>query len=138
MTSVAKHQGPIILFDGVCNLCTGVVQFVIKRDSKHKFCFAPLQSQVAANLLNLKPNDDIPLGSMLLIENNHIYRKSTAALLITKQLNRLWPLLSVFLIVPRPLRDMIYDWFGNRRYRYFGKRKTCWIPSEDFSDRFLD
>ncbi len=119
MTSVAEHHGPIILFDGVCNLCTGVVQFVIKRDRKHKFCFAPLQSQVAADLLNFKPDNDIPLGSMLLIENNHVYRKSTAALLISKQLDRLWPLLSVFLIVPRPFRDMIYDWIGKRRYRYF-------------------
>ena len=138
MTSVVDHQGPIILFDGVCNLCTGLVQFVIQRDQKNKFRFASLQSPIAKKLLGFDAATEDQLETMILIDGNQVYRKSTAALRTTKHLNNLWPVLSILLVIPRPFRDMVYDWIGRRRYQFFGKRKVCWQPDTDLSDRFLN
>ena len=134
MTSTAEQDRPVILFDGVCNLCTGSVQFVIVRDSRKQFRFASLQSPVAERLLGRR--DD--LESMVLVEDGAIYRKSTAALRIARRLDGLWPALAVFLVVPRFLRDAVYDWIGRRRYRMFGKRAACWVPSPELAERFLD
>ena len=134
MTSTAEQDRPVILFDGVCNLCTGSVQFVIERDSRKRFRFASLQSPVAEKLLGRR--DD--LESMVLVQDGKTYRKSTAALLIAKRLDGLWPALSVFLVVPRFLRDAVYDWIGRRRYRMFGKRDVCWTPSPELAERFLN
>jgi predicted DCC family thiol-disulfide oxidoreductase YuxK len=134
LTSPAERDRPVILFDGVCNLCTGSVQFVIERDSRKRFRFASLQSPVAEQLLGRR--DD--LESVVLVENGEIYRKSTAALRIARRLDGLWPLLAVFLVLPRFLRDAVYDWIGRRRYRMFGKRDACWVPSAELAERFLD
>ena len=138
MTSAADAtqpvSGPVILFDGVCNLCTGSVRFVIARDSRKRFRFASLQSPIAERLLGRRTD----LDSVLLLQDGQVYRKSTAALKIMRQLDGLWPLLSVFLIVPRPLRDWVYDWIGNRRYRMFGRTNECWMPRPDLVDRFLN
>ena len=131
---MAENERPVILFDGVCNLCTGSVQFVIERDSRKQFRFASLQSPVAERLLGRR-ND---LDSVVLVENNAIHRKSTAALRIARRLDGLWPLLAVFLVVPRFLRDAVYDWIGRRRYRMFGKRDACWVPNAELAERFLD
>jgi predicted DCC family thiol-disulfide oxidoreductase YuxK len=124
----------VILFDGVCNLCTGSVQFVIARDSRKRFRFASLQSPVAERLLGRR--DD--LDSVVLVENNAIYRKSSAALRIARRLDGLWPLLSVLRVIPRFLRDAVYDWIGRRRYRMFGRREACWVPGAELAERFLD
>jgi len=134
LTSTAEQDRPVILFDGVCNLCTGSVQFVIERDSRKRFRFASLQSPVAEKLLGRR--DD--LESMVLVQDGKTYRKSTAALLIAKRLDGLWPALSVFLVVPRFLRDAVYDWIGRRRYRMFGKRDVCWTPGPELAERFLN
>lgn len=131
---MAENERPVILFDGVCNLCTGSVQFVIERDSRKQFRFASLQSPVAEKLLGRR--DD--LESMVLVQDGEIYRKSTAALLIAKRLDGLWPLLAAFLVMPRFLRDAVYDWIGQRRYRMFGKRDACWVPNAELAERFLD
>jgi predicted DCC family thiol-disulfide oxidoreductase YuxK len=131
---MAENERPVILFDGVCNLCTGSVQFVIERDSRKQFRFASLQSPIAEKLLGRR--DD--LESMVLVQDGEIYRKSTAALLIAKRLDGLWPLLAAFLVMPRFLRDAVYDWIGRRRYRMFGKRDACWVPNADLAERFLD
>ena len=138
MTSAVDRAGPILLFDGVCNLCTGTVRFVIDRDSRKRFRFASLQSPAAARLLGPTAAGGDWLESMVLVEGERIYRKSAAALLIARRLDGLWPLLAILLAVPRPIRDTAYDWIGRRRYRMFGKRDTCWIPSGDLADRFLD
>lgn len=138
MTSAAEGDGPIILFDGMCNLCTGSVRFVIERDSLKQFRFASLQSPVAEKLLGPQERDRDRLESMVLVTGGRLYRKSTAALLTVKRLDGLWPLLSVFIVIPRPLRDAVYDWIGNRRYRWFGKRDVCWRPTADLAERFLD
>jgi len=138
LTSAVESGGPIILFDGVCNLCTGSVRFVIERDSLKQFRFASLQSPVAEKLLGPQERDWNRLESMVLVMNGRLYRKSTAALLTAKRLDGLWPLLSALIVIPRPLRDAVYDFIGNRRYRWFGKRDVCWRPDPDLAGRFLD
>jgi predicted DCC family thiol-disulfide oxidoreductase YuxK len=134
LTFAAEGDRPVILFDGVCNLCTGSVRFVIERDARKRFRFASLQSPVAERLLGRR--DD--LESMVLVQDGEIYRKSTAALRIARRLDGLWPALAIFLVVPRFLRDAVYDWIGRRRYRLFGKRDVCWTPQPELADRFLD
>lgn len=136
MTSSAEDRSPIILFDGLCYLCTDSVRFVIERDSRKQFRFASLQSPIAANLLGRQQAEG--LESVILVCGGRIYRKSSAALLIARRLDGLWPLLCAFLAVPRPLRDAMYDWIGRRRYHLFGKREVCWTPQVEFTDRFLD
>lgn len=138
MTSAAESDRPIILFDGVCNLCTGSVRFVIERDSRKRFRFASLQSPIAEKLLGADALAGDRLESMVLVDGSRVYRKSTAALLTARRLDGLWPLLSILLVIPRPLRDAVYDWIGSRRYRLFGKREVCWIPPDDFADRFVE
>ena len=134
MSSGAEHDHPVILFDGVCNLCTGSVQFVIERDSRKRFRFASLQSPVAERLLGRRED----LESIILLQDGKTYRKSGAALRIARRLDGLWPLLAVLLIIPGFLRDAVYDWIGRRRYRMFGRREACWLPSVDLADRFLN
>ncbi len=134
MSSTAEPDRPVILFDGVCNLCTGSVRFVIERDARKRFRFASLQSPVAERLLGRRED----LESVILLQNGKIYRKSGAALRIARRLDGLWPALAVFLVVPRFLRDAVYDWIGRRRYRMFGKRDVCWTPQPELAERFLD
>ena len=134
MSSTAEEDRPVILFDGVCNLCTGSVRFVIERDSRRQFRFASLQSAAAERLLGSRDQ----LESMVLVAGGKVYRKSTAALLIARRLDGLWPLLAAFLVIPKFLRDAVYDWIGGRRYRLFGKRDACWTPQPELAERFLD
>ena len=138
MTSAVDRARPILLFDGVCNLCTGTVRFVVGRDARKRFRFASLQSPAAERLLGPAAAAGDRLESMVLVEGERIYRRSTAALLMVRRLDGLWPLLAILLAVPSPIRDAAYDWIGRRRYRLFGKRDNCWIPTGDLADRFLD
>ena len=138
MSSTAEAVRPVILFDGVCNLCTGSVRFVIERDARKQFRFASLQSPVAEKLVGAQGRDGDRLESVVLVVGERTYRKSTAALLIARRLDGLWPLLSALLVIPRPLRDAVYDWIGKRRYRLFGKRDVCWKPRPELAERFLD
>jgi predicted DCC family thiol-disulfide oxidoreductase YuxK len=138
VNSPAEAGYPVILFDGVCNLCTGSVRFVIARDSRKQFRFASLQSPVAEQLLGAQGRDGDRLESVVLVVGERTYRKSTAALLIARRLGGLWPLLAALLVIPRPLRDAVYGWIGRRRYRLFGKRDVCWQPQPELAERFLD
>jgi len=138
LSSTAEAGRPVILFDGVCNLCTGSVRFVIERDARKQFRFASLQSPVAEKLVGAQGRDGDRLESVVLVVGERTYRKSTAALLIARRLDGLWPLLSALLVIPRPLRDAVYDWIGKRRYRLFGKRDVCWKPRPELAERFLD
>ena len=129
----------VILFDGVCNLCNASVNFVLKNDTKKHFVFASLQSDVAKQLLlhhKLKKNDNI-LDSIVLINNDTVHKKSTAALLIAKKLRFPYSFLSVFLIIPPFIRDFIYDIIAKYRYSWFGKKPTCRIPTKAEKERFL-
>lgn len=134
----SKEDNPILLFDGICHLCVDSVQFVIKRDPLQRFRFARLQSQVAQQLLAEYKVTDNNLGSVVLIHKGRTYRKSRAALHTLLLLHRAWPLLGVFLLVPRLIADPVYDYIGRHRYRWFGKMETCWIPDTDLRGRFLD
>lgn len=125
----------IVLFDGVCNLCSGSVQFIIRNDPKKKFHFAPLQSDLAMELLG---NPEHFPDSVVLIDHGKIYVRSTAGLRIAAGLRGLYPLFQVFYLVPRPLRDLVYDFISRRRYKWFGEKESCMIPSPDILDRFLD
>ena len=141
MTSTAdavERAGPVILFDGVCNLCTASVRFVIARDKRRRFRFASLQSPVAERMLGPDIETGGRLGSVVLVLGDRTFRKSSAALRTLWMLDGLWPLLAVFLIVPRPIRDWVYDWIGTRRYRFFGKRDVCWVPRPELTELFLD
>jgi predicted DCC family thiol-disulfide oxidoreductase YuxK len=134
MSCAAEAEHLVILFDGVCNLCTGSVRFVIARDARKRFRFASLQSATAERLLGARDR----LESVVLLADGKVHRKSTAALLIARRLDGLWPLAAVLLAVPRPLRDAAYDWIGRRRYRWFGRTDACWTPQPALAERFLE
>ena len=124
----------IILFDGVCNLCNGAVQFILTRDAAARFQFASLQSGSARRILG----DLSPAETLVLAEAQRIYTKSGAALRIARRLRFPWPLLTAFLLIPRPLRDFVYDWVARHRYAWFGKRDACLSPKQEFKNRFVD
>ena len=132
-----KEQ-PVILFDGVCNFCNSVVNFVLKRDKRKYIFFSPLQSTNGQQLLqqyNL-PADD--MQSFVFIENGKAYTRSTAALKVCRHLRMLWPLCYGFIIVPKFIRDGIYNWTAKRRYKWFGVRQECMIPTPEVKARFLN
>jgi len=133
-----SSENSIILFDGVCNVCNGSVQFVIKRDKKNNFRFASLQSQEGQKLLaryNLPASD---FNSFVLIENERVYIKSEGALKVAKKLSGLWPLLYGFIIVPKFLRDGVYNLIARNRYKWFGKKDSCMIPTPEIRAKFLN
>ncbi len=128
----------IILFDGVCNLCSGAVTFIIKRDKKNVFRFASLQSDLGKSLLEKFGIDPVKTDSIILISKGKAYIKSSAALHIARDLNGGYPLLTGFLIVPKFLRNGLYDFIAKNRYRWFGKKESCMIPNPELKSRFLD
>ena len=131
-------NGPIILFDGFCNLCNSSVQYVIKHDPDAIFKFASLQSDAGQKLLhkfNLTANN---FNSFVLIEDNTAYTKSTAALKVAKQLAGLTKLLYGFIIVPPFIRNAVYNLIANNRYKWFGKKEECMLPSPLLQSRFLN
>jgi predicted DCC family thiol-disulfide oxidoreductase YuxK len=131
-------ESPLVLFDGVCNLCHGSVQFIIRRDPQARFRFAALQSAAgqqalaAAGVLGKLPD------SIVLVRGGRVQVKSAAALAIARGLRWPWPLLSVFWVVPYPLRDLVYDFIARNRIRWFGQRQECWVPTKELRARFLD
>jgi len=127
----------IILFDGVCNLCNGAVNFVIKRDPGNVFKFTPLQEKQGVLLLKTHAVDTQKLDSIVLIENEKVYVKSSAALRIARKLSGLWPLFFVFLIIPSFIRDGVYDFIAKNRYKWFGKKEQCMIPTQGLREKFL-
>ncbi len=138
MYTLSDIRNPVVLFDGVCNLCSGAVQFIIKHDPKNQFRFASLQSRFGQAIMQqfgLPVND---LNSFILLENNKIYTKSTGALRVSKRLNRLWPALYALIIVPKFIRDAVYSYIAKHRYKWFGKKEACWIPTPALKARFLD
>ena len=127
----------IILFDGVCNLCNGAVNFVIKRDPGNVFKFTPLQEKQGVLLLKKHAIDAQKLDSIVLVENKKVYTKSSAALRIARKLSGLWPLFFVLLIIPSFIRDGVYDFIAKNRYKWFGKKEQCMIPTPGFREKFL-
>lgn len=128
---------PVVLFDGVCNLCTGTVQFVIERDPEGTFRFAPLQSAVGTELLAEHGLSTDHMSSFVLLADGEVYTKSGAAIRIARRLGLPYSLLTPFLAVPKPIRDAVYDLVATHRYRIFGKRESCMVPTDDVRERFL-
>ena len=127
----------VILFDGVCNLCNQSVLFVIKRDRDDRFRFSPLQSDYALSHLSASNNLNKRPDSVILIENGKVYSESTAALRIARKLSGLWPLLYGFIIVPKFIRNYVYRWIADRRYRIWGKTDSCMVPTAKLKDKFI-
>jgi predicted DCC family thiol-disulfide oxidoreductase YuxK len=131
-----KESRKIILFDGVCQFCNGSVNFIIKQDVKQKFLFAPLQSEFGSQFLQNHPELN-NVDSLILLENEHYFIYSTAALKIVKQLNWKFKFLYVLIIIPKPIRDFVYKLVAKNRYRLFGKSETCMVPTKEIRKRFL-
>nr|WP_298926205.1 thiol-disulfide oxidoreductase DCC family protein [uncultured Allomuricauda sp.] len=134
-----EKEKKIILFDGVCNLCNGAIQFVIKRDKKDTFRYAALQSEIGEQLIAERAIDTTKVDSIILIEPGVAYfTKSDAALQISKSFGGGWKLLSIFTWIPKSFRDVIYDLIARNRYNWFGKKDACMIPTPELQAKFLD
>ncbi|MEM9362163.1 MAG: thiol-disulfide oxidoreductase DCC family protein [Bacteroidota bacterium] len=128
----------LILFDGVCNLCNGAIQFVIKRDKKDTFRYAALQSEIGKKLIEERGIDTSKVDSIILIEPGVAYfTKSDAALHIAQEFGGLWKALGIFTWIPRIIRDGVYDFIAKNRYKWFGREDACMIPTPELQAKFL-
>ena len=127
----------IVLFDGVCNFCDRSVNFIIERDPGGYFKFAPLQSEIGEKLLAENGVDKVETDSVVLIEDGKVYTHSTAALRVARRLEGAWKWFYYLIFVPRPIRDAFYKIFAKYRYRLFGKKDECMLPSPEIRARFL-
>ena len=132
-----QQHNRIILFDGICNLCSGFMQFVHKRDKKDYFKFAWLQDEKSEEILNWFNLDSESLKTIILIESEKSYFKSDAFFKIVRCLHFPWPLLTVGYLLPSAFRDRIYDFVADHRYKWFGKKEQCMAPTGDLTERFL-
>jgi len=132
-----NSHGPILLFDGICKLCNRLVIFVIRRDKDAKIKFTPLQSASGMSLLKKTGLSVHDINSIVFIEGENLFLKSSAVLHIFKALGGGWRLFYGFIIIPKFIRDFLYNIVARHRYRIFGKRETCMIPSPDIEKRFL-
>ena len=138
-TSPIPEGKLIVLFDGVCNFCNDSVQRIIKNDSKDRFRFASLQSDIGQKLTAERRIDTSQVDSIILIDpGNSYYIKSTAALKIAGKMDGFYPILQIFLILPESLRDIIYDYVAKNRYQWFGKREECKIPTPKERNKFIE
>lgn len=128
---------PTLLFDGVCNLCNAAVNFVIDRDPAARFRFASLQSEVAARLLAPHGLSNEDLDSVVLVADGRVYRRSRAVLETLRRLDGPWAWLYVFVVLPGPVRDWLYEQVAVRRYRLFGRQDTCRVPTPELRARFM-
>lgn len=135
--SFDNNQHKIILFDGVCNLCNNTINFIIRHDKKNMFKFATLQSSIADELLNSFPSTKNKLDSIVLLENKKKYTQSSAALRIAKNLSGGYPLLYGLIIIPKFIRDWLYSIIAKNRYKWFGKKEECMIPTPELRGKFL-
>jgi predicted DCC family thiol-disulfide oxidoreductase YuxK len=129
-----------VLFDGVCNFCNSAVNFIIDWDKQGKFSFASLQSEIGIEIIKryglaVRHED---MDSIILVKNNQVSTKSTAALEIARELDGGWPLFYAFIIAPSVIRDFFYDLLAKYRYKLFGRSESCRIPTADVRDRFLE
>jgi predicted DCC family thiol-disulfide oxidoreductase YuxK len=126
-----------VIFDGVCNLCARSVQFILRHESAPRFLFTPLQSPAGARLLTSHGFLTHDVGSFVLISDGIVYTRSAAALRIAGHLKGGLRLLRALWIVPRPLRDLLYDFIAKNRYSWFGKAETCMVPTPELKARFM-
>lgn len=127
----------IVIFDGVCNLCSGSVQFIIKRDKEKKFSFTTCQSLAGQKILTQYGSPGTDQSTVVYVKNGVPCFKSRAILEILRDLGCCWNLLYILIIIPRFIRDFVYDLIAKNRYRVFGKRESCMVPPSEIMDRFL-
>lgn len=138
MNNLPKNK-KIILFDGVCNLCDSAVQFVIKHDKNDIFRFVALQSELGQQILKHIGINPINIDSVILYEPGiAYYYKSNAAIVIAKSLGGFWHLGTLFRIIPEGIRNQLYDYIAKNRYKWYGKKENCWIPTEELKSKFLN
>lgn len=128
----------IVLFDGVCNLCNASVNFIIDRDAKAVFKFASLQSDFGQKILQENQFKQVDFDSILLLKEDKILKKSDAALEIARNLDGWWKYFYALKVIPKFIRDLVYDLIAKNRYRIFGKSETCRIPTADLKERFYE
>lgn len=128
-------ENPVILFDGVCNFCNSSVNFIIEHDKSGNFKFAPLQSEIGKKYIDKFSLND--LDSVIMVEEGNAYTHSSAALRIAKKLDGIWSWAYFLIIIPRPIRDFFYKLFAANRYRLFGKKDACMLPTPEVRSRFL-
>ena len=136
MTNINNKS--IILFDGACNLCNNSIQFIIKRNKKQNLFYTSLQSDASQDILLQFQIEKVNFDSIILVENGKIHQKSTAILKISRHLKGGWKLCYGFIIIPKCIRDYLYTIIASNRYKWFGKRESCMIPTEELKSRFLD
>jgi len=132
------NENPVILFDGVCNFCNGAINFVLKQDRKSVFRFAPLQSEAGRRLLQQYNLPTEEFESFVLIDQGKVYKKSNAALRVMNKLPWYWKESQIFRLIPTIFRDAIYDFIARNRYKWFGKKDECMVPTPEMRSRFLD
>jgi len=132
-----SNQNPIVLFDGVCNLCNGTVKFALKQDKKAILRFASLQSEAGKVIMRKYGMDENQLNTFVFVQDDKLFTRSTAALKMFRSFGGLWVLLYVLIIIPKPIRDAVYNFIASNRYRWFGKEEACMIPSPEVRARFL-
>ena len=130
-------DNPIILFDGVCNFCNGAINFIITRDRKRVFRFAPLQSSAGQQLLKQYKLSAAEMDSFVLIHKGRAFKKTSATINVASILGGGWKLMNVFRIFPSPIRDVVYNVIANNRYRWWGKKDSCMIPTPEVRSLFL-
>jgi predicted DCC family thiol-disulfide oxidoreductase YuxK len=136
--NILPKNKKIILFDGVCHLCNSSVQFVIEHDTKDMFRFVALQSELGQEILKHIGINPINIDSVILYEPGiAYYYKSSAAIEIAKSLGGFWHFGTVFKIIPAGIRNQLYDYIAKNRYKWYGKKETCWIPTEELKSKFL-
>jgi predicted DCC family thiol-disulfide oxidoreductase YuxK len=132
-----SEAGPILLFDGVCNLCNAAVRFVLDHEKRPELSFASLESGTGRKIVKDAFGEEEVPDSLVLFEDGGIYVRSEAALRIARRLGGPWGLLGVFRAIPRPVRDLVYDLVAKHRYRWFGRLQRCPVPAAEVRDRFL-
>ena len=128
----------IVIFDGVCNFCNGAVNFIIKRDPGGRFAFTPMQSDIGQELIAKYGATMVGVDTFLLIKDGQCFERTDAAFEITKELTGIWYWFRVLRVLPRPIRDYFYRLFARNRYKLFGRRETCMVPTARIRERFLE
>ena len=135
--TVPEVDGPLVLYDGTCGLCSRSVQLILRHDRRGRFRFAALQSDAGRALLRRHGLPVDQLDSVVLVEGGRAYTKSRAALRIARGMDAPWPALRALAVVPRPVADFVYDRVARSRYRLFGRQESCMIPTPEIRSRFL-
>jgi predicted DCC family thiol-disulfide oxidoreductase YuxK len=137
MSNLYREYQPVLLFDGVCNLCNSSVQFILKHEKNHNLKFAAIQSEAGEKLLALYRIDPNETNSVILISDDHVYTASDAVLKLTHHLKFPYSLGKIFVVVPKAIRNFFYKKVADNRYNWFGKRESCMVPTPQLKNRFL-